>query len=126
MINHIGQVMLYVENQEQAVQFWTKKAGFQLLAEHSNEHGMKWFELSPSTDAQITIVLHDKKIIAQMSPELHLGTPSLMFFTDDLSALYEQLKSMGVTVGDLVNMPNGQVFNFADEEKNYFAVMQNN
>lgn len=124
MINHIGQLMLYVHNQEESARFWTEKVGFQHITEQSNDYGMKWIEISPAKDAQTTIVLHDKKIIEEMSPELHLGTPSLMFFTSDLQALYKQLKINKVTVRDIVNIPTGKVFNFADNEGNYFAVMQ--
>ncbi|MDR4162727.1 VOC family protein, partial [Bacillus paranthracis] len=28
MINQVGQIMLYVNNQDETVQFWTEKVGF--------------------------------------------------------------------------------------------------
>ncbi len=59
-----------------------------------------------------------------MQPELNLGTPSLMFFTENLEQLHEKLSAENVTVGDIVKMPAGRVFNFADREDNYFAVME--
>jgi len=59
-----------------------------------------------------------------MSPELNLDTPSLMFFTENLDQLYSDLLKNKVTVGEIVNMPTGRVFNFADNEDNYFAVME--
>ena len=37
MIGKLGQVMIYVNNQEQAVKFWTEKVGFQLISENKNE-----------------------------------------------------------------------------------------
>lgn len=33
MINQVGQIMLYVNNQDETVQFWTEKVGFQIIAE---------------------------------------------------------------------------------------------
>ncbi|PDM37221.1 glyoxalase/bleomycin resistance/extradiol dioxygenase family protein, partial [Bacillus cereus] len=33
MINQIGQIMLYVNNQDEAVQFWTETVGFQIIVE---------------------------------------------------------------------------------------------
>ena len=57
-------------------------------------------------------------------PELNLGTPSLMFFSENLDQLYEDLSNKNITVGEIVNMPSGRVFNFADNEENYFAVME--
>ncbi|WP_268626336.1 VOC family protein [Paenibacillus alvei] len=124
MINQIGQVMLYVNDQDQAVQFWTEKAGFIVVSEDNNGHGMKWIEIAPAQDAQTSFVLHNKQLIAEMQPELNLGTPSIMLFSDDLDALYEDFKNKGITVGDVVTMPGARVFNFADDENNYFAVME--
>ena len=40
-----------------------------------------------------------------MSPGLHLGTPSLMFFTENFDALHSHLTSHNITVGEVVNMP---------------------
>lgn len=32
MINQIGQIMLYVNNQDESVQFWTETVGFQIIS----------------------------------------------------------------------------------------------
>lgn len=69
-------------------------------------------------------MLHNKDFIAQMEPELNLGTPSLMFFTDNVDRLYDDLKNKGVKVGEIVNLPSGKLFNFADDEDHYFAVQE--
>lgn len=124
MINKLGQVMLYVNNQDEAVNFWTEKLGFSVVAEEDNGQGFRWIEVAPKNGEGTTIVLHNKEFIAKMSPELNLGTPSLMFFTDNLDELYSDLASKNIKVGEIVNMPGGRVFNFADGEENYFAVME--
>lgn len=85
---------------------------------------MRWIEIAPAQEAETSIVLHDKAAVAKMSPEMNLGTPSLMFFSDDLDQLYADFKHKNVKVGDLVELPFGRVFNFADGEDNYFAVME--
>ncbi|WP_313892433.1 VOC family protein [Psychrobacillus sp.] len=124
MINKLGQIMLYVNNQDESVKFWTEKAGFCVLSEEDNGQGFKWFEIAPTKEAATSIVLHNKELIAQMQPELNLSTPSLMFFSDNLDKLYADFKEQDVTVGELVTMPSGRVFNFADNEGNYFAIME--
>ncbi|MGD6993067.1 VOC family protein [Sutcliffiella horikoshii] len=124
MISKLGQVMLYVNNQDEAVKFWTEKVGFQVISEEDNGEGMRWIEIAPSKESETNIILHNKEFVAKMSPELNLGTPSLMFFTEDLEGLYGKLTEENVTVGEMVHMPSGKVFNFADGEKNYFAVME--
>ncbi|WKA58545.1 VOC family protein [Planococcus shenhongbingii] len=123
MIKQVGQIMLYVNDQDEAVRFWTENMGFEVVSEESNGE-MRWIEIAPERGAETTIVLHNKEIIAQMSPELNLGTPSLMFFTENLDQLYSKLTAQNITIGEIVEMPSGRVFNFADREENYFAVME--
>ncbi|QOQ53441.1 VOC family protein [Bacillus amyloliquefaciens] len=124
MIHQVGQIMLYVNNQDEALTFWTEKAGFHVVAKEDNGQGMKWIEIAPSLKAETSFVLHDKQTIAKMQPELELHTPSIMFFTEDLDQLYQDFLNQNITVGDIVDMPSGRVFNFADHENNYFAVME--
>ncbi|GIO25492.1 VOC family protein [Ornithinibacillus bavariensis] len=124
MINQVGQIMLYVNNQDAAVTFWTEKVGFHVIAEEDDGQGFRWIEIAPSNNTETSIVLHNKEQVDKMEPELNLGTPSLMFFTKDFNQLYRNLSSKNVKVGEIVELPNGRVFNFADDEENYFAVME--
>ena len=112
MINQIGQIMLYVNNQDEAMQFWTETVGFQIIAEENNGQGFRWIEIAPSKEAGTSIVLHDKELIAKMQPELNLDQ------------LYKDLSKKNVKVKQKVDLPRGRAFNFADNENNYFAVME--
>jgi lactoylglutathione lyase len=124
MISKIGQIMLYVNDQDVAVKFWTEKMGFVVQAEEDNGAGFRWIEIAPSLDGETSIVLHNKDFVAKMSPGLNLGTPSLMFYSENLEEFRSDLSNKNVFVGEIVNMPSGRVFNFADDEENYFAVME--
>lgn len=124
MISRVGQIMLYVNNQDEAVKFWTEKLGFTVVSEENNGQGMRWIEVAPKEEAETSLILHNKEFVAKMSSGVNLGTPSLMFFTDKLDQLHSDLKDKQVKVGDMVYMPSGKVFNFADQEENYFAVME--
>jgi len=124
MITKIGQIMLYVNNQDKAVKFWTEKVGFSVISEEDNGQGMKWIEIAPSKDAETAFILHNKELISKMQPELNLQTPSLLLFSEKLDELYKDFKEKQITVGDLVTIPSGRVFNFADNEGNYFAVLE--
>ncbi len=124
MMSKVGQIMLYVNNQDGARDFWTEKMGFHVISEEDNGQGMRWIEIAPTKQAETSIILHNKEFVAKMSPGLNLGTPSLMFFTDNLDQLHSDLRNKNVKVGDVVQMPSGKVFNFADDEDNYFAVME--
>ena len=92
MITKIGQIMLYVNNQDEAVTFWTEKVGFSVISEEDNGQGMKWIEIAPSKDAETAFILHNKELIAKMQPELNLQTPSLLLFSDRLDELYKGFK----------------------------------
>ncbi|MCM3767002.1 VOC family protein [Neobacillus niacini] len=124
MIHQVGQIMLYVNNQDEAVRFWKEVMGFSVMNEEDNGQGFRWIEIAPTKDAETSIILHNKEFIAKMSPELNLGTPSLMFFTKNLDQLHADLSNKNITVGEIMNMPSGKVFNFSDFEGNYFAVME--
>lgn len=124
MFSKVGQIMLYVNNQDEAVKFWTEKLGFTVIAEENNNQGLRWIEIAPKKGAETSLILHNKDFVSKMSPELNLDTPSLMFFTENLEQLHSDLLNKQITVGEIVNMPSGRVFNFADNEENYFAVME--
>lgn len=124
MIRQLGQVMLYVQNQEQSKKFWIEKMGFHVASELDVGPDLKAIEISPGISSETTFVLHNKEAIEKMNPKMFLGTPSLMFFTDDIDELYSDLRKKDITVGDLITMPQGRVFNFSDDEGNYFAVTE--
>lgn len=126
MINMLGQIMVYVNNQDEAVKFWTEKIGFTVISEENNGEGMRWIEIAPQKNSQTTIVIHDKEVIAKMGAGINLETPSLLFFTEDIEALHTKLSNNNVFVGEIVTMPLGKTFNFADNEQNYFAVAERN
>lgn len=124
MITNIGQVMLYVKDQKKVAKFWVEKIGFVILAEEKADNGFYWIEIAPHKNATTSLVLHNKEMIAKMQPELNLATPSLLFDSANLEETYQHFKENGVTVGELVSMPGRRVFNFADNEGNYFAIQE--
>lgn len=116
--------MLYVNNQDDAVKFWTEKMDFAVISEENTDEGFRWIEIAPEKGSETTMILHNKEFVAKMSPGLNLDTPSLLFFSENLEQMHKALTTKNVTVGEIVDMPTGRVFNFADDEENYFAVME--
>ena len=47
MFTKVGQIMLYVDNQDEAVGFWKEKLGFIVPSEENNDEGMRWIEIAP-------------------------------------------------------------------------------
>lgn len=124
MIKKIGQVMLYVENQAAVRDFWVGKLDFVVVSEEVVDGEIQWVEIAPTNDVETTFVLQNKKKVAEMNPDMNLGTPSILLFGENVAELYEEYKNKGITVGELVDLPMGRVFNFADNEGNYFAICE--
>ena len=95
-----------------------------VTAIEDNGQGMKWMEIAATNEAETSIVLHNKELIAKMQPELNLSTPSLLFFSENLEKYHHELSDKKVTVSEIMTMGSRKVFNFADSEENYFAVME--
>ncbi|ABX41331.1 VOC family protein [Lachnoclostridium phytofermentans] len=51
MISTLGQVMVCVNNQDEAVKFWTEKVGFIVISEEDNGEGMRWIEIAPQKNS---------------------------------------------------------------------------
>ncbi|MGC6769238.1 VOC family protein [Enterococcus sp. LJL128] len=114
-------IMLYVNNVEESSRFW-QSIGFVEL-ERDAVDGTLVVEIAPKNSSSAKIVLYELAFIQKHSPEVAGNTPSLMFFSEGIEELYKDMKDKHVTVGELVQLPGGElVFNFSDNDGNYFAV----
>lgn len=120
MFSNDIKIMLYVNDVAAASDFW-QTIGF-VERERAAVDGTVVVELSPTAESQTRIVLYDLGFIQQHSPEVAGNSPSLMFASEDIFALYKKMQDAHVTLGDLIKLEEEYVFNFADNEGNYFAV----
>lgn len=118
----LDQVMLYVDNQAKSVEFWTDILGFVVVSEEEMAEGFKAVEVAPNESVETSISIIEKDFMEKYSPEVSVTTPSLMFKEKDLDALYEKLKEKGLTGHEIIEMSGTRVFNFQDDQGNYFAV----
>lgn len=96
--------------------------GFVVITEEEMAEGFKAIEVAPNTSVETSLSIIEKEFMNQYSPEVNLGTPSLMFKEKDFDALYEKLKEKGLTGHEIIEMSGVRVFNFQDGQGNYFAV----
>lgn len=118
----LNQVMLYVDDVEKAKAFWTETLEFVVVSETPLAEDYVAVEVSPTKDAETSLTIMAKEFIEKHSPEVNLGTPSLMFKEKNFDALYSKLNDLGLTGHDIVEMNGQRVFNFQDGQGNYFAV----
>ena len=114
------QVMLYVADVAAAGAFW-ESLGFVIL-EESEADGTLVLEIAPSTESNLHLVLYDLNYVQSHSPEGNIAAPSILFTATDVLDLYQRMQVLNVTLGELVQLGEQLIFNFADPEGNYFAV----
>lgn len=124
MINKIGKITIYVNDQEKAKEFWTTKMNFVVKLEQPMGPNMKWLEVGPSEDEFTTLILYDKKLMLSQNPKANVGHPGIMLSTSSIEDTYAELKSNGVEVEELMIMPYGMMFNFKDQDRNDYMVRE--
>lgn len=82
MIERLQEVMLYVDDQENAKQFWTEKLNFKVISDDV-ANDMRVIILSPTTDAQTSIVLHDKAKGVTVGDKVDMPGGTIFNFSDD-------------------------------------------
>ena len=91
MISHVKHVTIPVKDQDRALEFYTQKLGFKVLADMAFGPSQRWIELkTPHGETQVVL----------FTPEGHedrIGTFSPVIFScTDVSKTYEDLKQKGV------------------------------
>lgn len=123
MINKIGKITLYVNNQEEAKEFWTKKMNFVVKAENPMGPNMTWLEVGPSESEFTTFILYNRELMKTQNPEA-VAHPSIILSTDNIENTYEKMKENGVDVEDIMKMPYGSMFSFKDQDGNKYLVRE--
>ncbi len=123
MINKIGKITVYVEDQQQAKDFWLNKVGFVLKFEKQMGPNASWIEVGPSESEFTTLVLYSKSAMEQQKPSA-VAHPTLLFSTTDIEAAYEKMKQNEVKVGEMLRMPFGTMFPFYDQDGNEYLLRE--
>ena len=124
MINKIGKITIYVNNQEEAKEFWTKKLNFIVKFEQAMGPNMKWIEVGPSDDEFTTFVLYDKNMMKMQTPNASVDHPNVILSTSDIESTYKEMQENKVEVEDIMKMPYGSMFSFKDMDGNKYLVRE--
>lgn len=124
MINNIGKITLYVENQEEAKKFWINKLNFVVKVETEMGSNTKWIEVAPNENSITTFVLYEKGIAKVQNKNSETSHPSIILSTKDINKSYEKLRENKVEVGEIMNMPYGKMVSFKDNEGNKYLLRE--
>ena len=129
-----GQV--WVHDQEEALDFWTNKVGFEVRADITMPElgDFRWLTVGPPAQEDIAIVLmaipgppiFDEETRQKIGELMAKGASTALFFaTDDIQSTYDELKSRGVEFQqEPTEQPYGVDAGFRDPSGNSMRMAQ--
>ena len=120
MTLQIATVAIYVENQKEALKFWTEQVGLSVLRSHPIGLDLSWVELAADGPGSC-LVLYPRSMMEDWAQR----KPSIVFECDDLQNMYTELSSRGVVFTQPPKeLPWGLFAIFADNEGNWFGLRE--
>ncbi len=124
MINKIGKVTIYVNNQEEGKEFWINKMKFVVKLEQQMGPNMTWLEVGPSKEEFTSFIIYEKNLMLAKNPKVNVSHPNIILSTTDIKETYNEMKTNGVEVSEIINMPYGSMFKFKDQDGNDYLVRE--
>jgi lactoylglutathione lyase len=121
VIEGVSQVIVEVEDQDRALEFWTNKMEFELVQDAPYGEAGRWIEVR-SRDRATILVLRPRQGHRPTAPD-ELPTSTVFFYCDDLPRTYDELRARGVVFPrPPVRQSWGWWSMFEDDEGNRFAL----
>ena len=124
MIKKISKVTIYVNNQEEAKEFWTEKINFVIKEERPMGPDMTWIEVGPNECEFTTFILYDKSVMLAQNPSANVSHPNIVLSTNNIQESYKDIKEKGVEVSELMISPYGKMFTFKDQDGNEYLLRE--
>jgi lactoylglutathione lyase len=120
VIAGVSKVVIEVDDQARAIEFWTERLGFEL--HQDTPYGEeRWVEVR-TPDRRLILVLTPRRNDRPRVPDM-LPTSNVFFWCDDLAGTYDELRSRGVKFPQPpVELSFGRWSLFEDLEGNRFAL----
>ena len=134
MIRRMSHATIFVNNQDEALEFYRDKLGFRVHTDAKVSEDFRWLTMCTHDDPDFEIVLMEPKPGMLMDEEASKQLRGLLnkgvlgagvFNTDDCHATYEDLKAKGVQfMGEPAERPYGIEAVFKDNSGNWFSLTQ--
>jgi catechol 2,3-dioxygenase-like lactoylglutathione lyase family enzyme len=129
----VANAQLWVHDQDEALEFWTKKVGLEVRQDITMEElgGFRWLSVgAPGQDFSIALMaipgppVIDDETKKQVEDLMAKGWAGTVFLTaDDIQATYEELKGRGVEFTEAPSeQPYGIDSEFRDPSGNKFRL----
>ncbi len=134
MIAKLTHTFIYVLDQDEALQFYTEKLGFNVIANIPLGPNKRWLTVAPPGDSGIEIVLMKASVGPFFTDESADSINSVVskgqlgwcvFSCPNIYATYEELIKKGVEfIHPPTETPSGISANFRDNSGNWFSLQQ--
>ena len=133
MIQKLSHTTIHVFDQEQALDFYANKLGFEVRMDMTIESGFRWLTVGPKSQPDLELVLFavkpgmfDEAAAGHLRALLEQGALGVgVFDTNDCRATYAELSAKGV---DFISPPQEQPYGieatFRDNSGNMFSLTQ--
>jgi len=134
MITKMSHALVYVLNQQEALEFYTQKLGFEVRTDATMEGGFRWLTVGPKEQPGFEVILMEPRpgymldeatanVVRDLVKEGKLGGG--VFDTPDCKATYEELSAKGVEfMGPPEKQSWGTATVFKDNSGNWFSLSQ--
>ncbi len=134
MIQKLSHATIYVLDQEQALDIYTNKLGFEVRMDMTMDGGFRWLTVGPKSQPELELVLFavkpagmfDEATAGHLRAILETGALGMgVFATTDCHATYAELKAKGVEfMSPPQEQPYGVEATFKDNSGNLFSLTQ--
>lgn len=134
MIRRLSHATIFVKDQNEALNFYRDKLGFEVHTDAMVGDDFRWLTLNTKDQPDFEIILMEPKAGMLMDAETATKLREIMdkgvlgagvFNTDDCRGTYEELKSKGVEfVAEPAERPYGIEAVFRDNSGNWFSLTQ--
>ena len=134
MISRMSHATIYVTDQDQALEFYRDKLGFQVINDVAMDGGFRWVTVAPKSQSDFEIILMDTKPGFMFEEEAANQLKALIsngklgagvFNTPNCQATYEELSAKGVEfLSPPAERPYGIEAIFKDNSGNWFSLTQ--
>lgn len=121
MITHVAITGFVVGDQEEALDFWTNRVGFETRSDHPYGEGTRWLEVAPP-GAATRVVLSPA---SEEDPMRVSPVPVMGFEAEDIRATHEAMTARGVAfVEPPTTQPWGTQAVFRDPDGHLFVLVE--
>jgi lactoylglutathione lyase len=93
VITGIASTSIFVKDQQESLNFWVDKIGFEVICDLQLESNFRWIEIAPRS-SNSSINLYPKSLISKKDLK---PMPVIVFSTNDIQGTFNNLRARGVT-----------------------------